>query len=120
MRFRITILLLLSFVLTAAAEDLCPSSRHRHTDDRDSSANDSHQTVTDQQNRYRHPQQNRFRSQGKALQGSYRQLVYLVAFSDQAFMDEQPMVLWDRIFNEPNFTEEPFVGSVHDYFLDQS
>lgn len=35
-------------------------------------------------------------------------------------MDEDPLTLWTRIFNEENLTEPPFYGSVRDYFLAQS
>ena len=52
--------------------------------------------------------------------GERRQLVVLVSFSDQSFMDDDPLTLWGRIFNEHHFNESPFVGSVHDYFYDQS
>ena len=52
--------------------------------------------------------------------GERRQLVVLVSFSDQSFKDEDPLALWSRIFNEHHFSESPFVGSVHDYFYDQS
>ncbi len=30
------------------------------------------------------------------------------------------MELWEKVFNHPDFQEEPFVGSVYDYFRDQS
>ena len=52
--------------------------------------------------------------------GEYRQLVILASFSDLKFKDEEPLSLWKRIFNEDHFNEEPFYGSVHDYFNDQS
>lgn len=52
--------------------------------------------------------------------GERHQLVVLASFSDQSFKDEEPVTLWNRIFNEQNFSEAPFVGSVHDYFYDQS
>lgn len=49
-----------------------------------------------------------------------RQLVVLVSFSDLTFKYEEAAVLWDRIFNEKGFHDEPFRGSVYDYFYDQS
>lgn len=52
--------------------------------------------------------------------GERRQLVVLVSFSDQSFTDADPLTLWGRIFNEHDFSESPFVGSVHDYFYEQS
>ena len=55
-----------------------------------------------------------------ALVGDRRQLVVLVSFSDQQFRESEPLTLWNRIFNEEGLSEEPFYGSVHDYFLAQS
>ena len=52
--------------------------------------------------------------------GERRQLVILVAFKDNEFKAEAPAELWGNIFNTKDFAEAPFVGSVHDYFLDQS
>ena len=52
--------------------------------------------------------------------GDKRQLVFLVDFSDLSFQDEDPSTLWNKIFNQENVQEEPFHGSVHDYFSDQS
>ena len=58
----------------------------------------------------------------QCLIGDCRQLVVLVAFNDQAFKDDEAatMTLWQRIFNEEQFTESSFYGSVHDYFYAQS
>lgn len=57
-----------------------------------------------------------------SYKGDRRQLTVLVSFSDLSFRDDEQetLVLWNKIFNQPDFREEPFVGSVHDYFLDQS
>ena len=52
--------------------------------------------------------------------GDLRQLVVLVSFSDQAFKEDEPLLFWNRIFNEKDFTESPFCGSIHDYFYAQS
>lgn len=52
--------------------------------------------------------------------GEKRQLVVLASFSDLDFREENPLQIWDSIFNMPNFTKEPYYGSVHDYFYDQS
>lgn len=53
-------------------------------------------------------------------QGDRRQLVVLAEFSDFAFKESEPLALWSRIFNEENFSEAPFHGSVYDYFYAQS
>ena len=61
-------------------------------------------------------------------QGDRRQLVVLVSFRDQQFVEDAPQILWDRIFNEEGFNEtisfgaitSPFQGSIRDYFLAQS
>ena len=54
--------------------------------------------------------------------GDRRQLVVLAAFSDQPFKGgkAETLELWNKIFNTENYSEEPFHGSVHDYFLEQS
>ena len=53
-------------------------------------------------------------------QDEKRQLVFLVDFNDRQFRDENPVAFWDKVFNQAYFQESPFVGSVHDYFRDQS
>ena len=52
--------------------------------------------------------------------GERRQLVVLASFSDLDFENEDPLPLWDKIFNQPNYHEGEYQGSVHDYFYDQS
>ncbi len=60
-------------------------------------------------------------SQRRAVyKGEKRQLVFLVAFSDLTFQDPDPATLWGKVFNEKDFEEEPFRGSVRDYFYEQS
>ena len=54
------------------------------------------------------------------LKGQRHQLLVLVSFADQSFKEEEPLAVWDPIFNEHDFSEEPFTGSVHDYFYAQS
>ena len=51
-----------------------------------------------------------------------RQLVVLAAFQDRTFVGDETATVeqWDKIFNQENFTEKPFAGSVHDYFYAQS
>ena len=52
--------------------------------------------------------------------GKRRIAVILVNYGDVAFQEGHDNALYQRIFNEENFREEPFVGSVSDYFRDQS
>ena len=54
------------------------------------------------------------------LLGEKHQMVILVDFTDRKFLAENPLAFWDRVFNEEHFSEGRFVGSVHDYFYDQS
>ncbi len=55
-----------------------------------------------------------------AFRGTLRQLVILVSFPDMRFKDEAPLQLWNGIFNTPGYSEGNFMGSVHDYFYEQS
>lgn len=57
---------------------------------------------------------------GDFYHGERHQLTVLVSFSDQQFLQEDPMPVWNLILNEPNYTEAKFYGSVHDYFNAQS
>ncbi len=54
--------------------------------------------------------------------GNRHQLVVLAAFSDKSFEDDSLATLqkWDKILNQEGYNEYPYVGSVHDYFYDQS
>ena len=54
--------------------------------------------------------------------GDRRQLVVLAAFRDRPFADAPDAALqqWGKVFNAEGYSEGSFVGSVHDYFLDQS
>lgn len=57
----------------------------------------------------------------QAYEGTKKGLVILVQFSDLSFQDGHDKALYNRILNEENFTSDlGFVGSVHDYFSDQS
>ena len=58
---------------------------------------------------------------GDFYHGDLHQLVVMAAFADRDFKDNETATLeqWNKIFNTVNFTEGPFKGSVHDYFLDQ-
>ena len=57
---------------------------------------------------------------GNFYVGDRRQLVVLVSFADQQFMQTDPLPVWNRIFNEVNYNDPPFYGSVYDYFYAQS
>ena len=59
---------------------------------------------------------------GDFYHGEHHQLTVLVAFNDRSFVGDEAatLELWDKIFNAENLTEEPFKGSIHDYFIDQS
>ena len=54
--------------------------------------------------------------------GDRRQLVILVSFQDKDFQDDQITTLqkWDKIFNAENYSEDNYIGSIHDYFMAQS
>ena len=47
-------------------------------------------------------------------------MVVFVSFSDRQFTDSDPVAAWNPIFNQPDYNESPFYGSVHDYFDAQS
>lgn len=59
---------------------------------------------------------------GNFYHGTRHQLTILVAFNDRNFIGDEAATLeqWNKIFNTEGYMEEPFKGSVHDYFLDQS
>ena len=117
------ILLLLSLVTltTVATEPVvaqCPSSRHPRKATTHQLKANSKKLIA---NSPRVPHSYLQVGEQLALyQGDKRQLVYLVAFSDLRFLDENPTELWEKVFNQLDFSEDKFVGSVHDYFLDQS
>lgn len=50
----------------------------------------------------------------------YRQLVVLITFSDFDFSVDDPQAYYHRLLNEPGFNEGYGMGSVADYFRDQS
>lgn len=52
--------------------------------------------------------------------GDRHQLVVLASFSDLEFSEADPLPVWEKIFNQVDYQEAPFYGSVHDYFYDQS
>ena len=59
---------------------------------------------------------------GDFYKGDLHQLVVMVAFEGRDFKGSETatLELWDKIFNQKNFKEGNFYGSVHDYFCDQS
>ncbi len=59
---------------------------------------------------------------GDFYKGDLKQLTVLVSFNDLQFQDDEAttMTKWDKIFNQENYQEDPYVGSVHDYFYAQS
>ena len=54
--------------------------------------------------------------------GERRQLVVLASFQDRDFAEDHEAALttWNKIFNAEDYNEGMYVGSVRDYFLDQS
>lgn len=58
-----------------------------------------------------------------SYQGKRRQLVVFASFADRTFNNPNPddvLMTWDPVFNEEGYHENSYVGSVHDYFYDQS
>lgn len=104
-----SVLLLLFFMLAASAQDMTVRTGCRRGTPRSLSA------LTRAQQASRTPGGNYYHDER-------HQLVVLVSFSDQQFQagEEETLETWNRIFNEKNYSESPYVGSVHDYFYDQS
>jgi len=50
----------------------------------------------------------------------YRQAVVLISFADFDFRSDDPVAYYQRFFNEPGYNEGYGLGSVADYFRDQS
>lgn len=59
-------------------------------------------------------------AQRVSFTGNKRCLILLVQFSDVAFTMDNPQSYYNRLANEKNLKEGRFVGSVADYFRDQS
>lgn len=53
-------------------------------------------------------------------QGTQRGLIILVEFSDLTFNAAQNKAFYERLANERNFRQGSYVGSLNDYFTDQS
>ena len=52
--------------------------------------------------------------------GKKKGLIILVNFSDNSFRDDDPQKVFDEIVNKSGYKDYGGVGSVHDYFYDQS
>ena len=52
--------------------------------------------------------------------GEKKGIIILVNFQDKSFNDTNDQALFSRIANEPHYSTDRFIGSVHDYFYDQS
>lgn len=52
--------------------------------------------------------------------GKKKGLIILVQFSDMKFQQADPVAYYRRVANEEGFSEGKFIGSVHDYFSQQS
>ena len=57
---------------------------------------------------------------GDFYHGDRNQLTVLVSFSDQQFLVDDPIPVWNNILNGVNYTEGKFYGSAYDYFYAQS
>ena len=53
-------------------------------------------------------------------QGEKRVLIILVSFPDQTFKDDDPKAVWSAIANEEGYHDHGAIGSLRDYFHDQS
>ncbi|MCI6702522.1 MAG: M6 family metalloprotease domain-containing protein [Prevotella sp.] len=70
------------------------------------------------------PEMTTMRKLGKVdkriFRGKQRGLIILAQFKDTRFKDSHDTALYRRIANEKGFSEGKFVGSIQDYFFDQS
>lgn len=66
--------------------------------------------------------QNNTRSIGERRNhaGNKKGLVILVNFADKEMTVDNPANAFNKLFNEPGYSQNNHVGSVHDYFYDQS
>lgn len=55
-----------------------------------------------------------------SLTGQRKGLVILVNFTDLEHSSEDPQAEWNAAFNEVGYNKNGHIGSVHDYFYDQS
>lgn len=59
-------------------------------------------------------------SKASAYAGAKRGIVILVNYSDRGMAEDDPQAAFDAQFNTVGYSERGHIGSVHDYFLDQS
>lgn len=55
-----------------------------------------------------------------AMKGSKKGLVILMEFTDKKFLPQNNRETYERVFNQEGYREYNSIGSVHDYFKDQS
>ena len=55
-----------------------------------------------------------------AMKGSKKGLVILMDFPDLKFMSHNDRAAYERVFNQEGYNDYNSIGSVHDYFKDQS
>ncbi len=110
---RLIILFMLLVVLTATAQDSLPLQRSCRMGRANPEAT---------RRASAHSWQGRAADANNPYVGDRRQLVVLAAFSDYSFKGDSLATLqqWDKIFNQEGYNESSYVGSVHDYFYDQS
>lgn len=104
----LTLLLLLTTLTTTAQQEILRQGCRRGTPR-------PHQTMLRRSAQTRH-------CGGDFYTGERHQLVVLATFTDCAFEGDEAATLdkWDLILNAKDYQEEPYVGSVHDYFYAQS
>lgn len=57
---------------------------------------------------------------GKKYLGDKKGLIILAQFPDKPFDESHDNAFFNKLANQDNFFDPPFIGSVHDYFRDQS
>ncbi len=57
---------------------------------------------------------------GRTFEGEKRGLVILVDFANLSMASDDAHTLFNRLFNEIGYSDNGSIGSVHDYFFDQS
>lgn len=79
-----------------------------------------HQHSLETANTRRHRVRNKLIGTPTTYIGKKKGLVILVDFPNQKMSSEAANTTYNRIFNEIGFSEDNHVGSVHDFFYDQS
>ena len=79
-----------------------------------------HIALRDNANARRSKVQQRLLGTPSSYLGEKKGLVILVEFPNQRMSSETPHDDYDRMFNAAGYSENGHVGSVHDYFFDQS